>query len=77
MLEFKVYEKSEKGLILYTRSKMPALMTGRDMMLQVKYVKQSDGRILYIMQSVDREDLVPKKPKVIRMDFFKASIAEE
>ena len=75
--EFNVYEKSKSGCIMYSYSKMPALITDRDMLLEMKRTTSSEGKLLIVLRSIDREDLVPLKKGCIRMDFYKSSMAEE
>ena len=75
--EFKVFERSDNGFIMYSYTKMPALMNDRDMLVEMRKVRRSDGKDLIVLRSVDREDLAPRRPKVIRIEFFKASLVEE
>ena len=57
--EFKVYERDENGLIMYSYSKMPKLMTDRDVLLEMKRVNKSDGKRVVVLRSIERDDLEP------------------
>jgi hypothetical protein len=76
VVEMKVFEKKENSSIIYSEQKMPMMMSNRDNLCLFERVKQQDGRLLFIVQSIKRDDLVPEKEGVIRMDFYKASMAE-
>lgn len=76
--EFHVFEKSEAGMIFYSYSKMPALMSDRDMLIEVKRNKKTETSRLTVLRSIERDDLpIVKKKGVIRMDFYKASLIEQ
>ena len=73
MEELKVFEKTEDSFIIYSRRKIegPA-MTPRDSLVKISRHPKEDGKVLYIVASVERDDLYPLKEGVIRMDQYKA-----
>ena len=76
--ELQVFEKTETDFILYSRRKpIGPITTARDSLLKMTKVKRDDGKVLIITSSVKRDDLMPEKEGIIRMDHYKASLFEQ
>ena len=76
VVEFKMIEKGEHHWIMYSQGKGIMLMSPRDNLIKLTRHPQPDGKILYITQTTTHKDY-PERDGIIRMDIFKATMAEQ
>ena len=78
MDELHIYEKTDTSFICYSRRKvLPGPVTvQRDSLVKVTLIDKGDGKQILITASVKRDDLMPEKEGVFRMDMYKSQLCE-
>jgi hypothetical protein len=76
--ELHIFEKTDTSFIFYERKKvLPGPVTvQRDSLSKFTLIDKGDGKKLLITVSVKRDDLMPEKEGVIRMDIYKSQLFE-
>ena len=77
IIKMETFEKKDGYQILYIQSKMPMMMTNRDSLLSLEKIDKEDGRLLFVIRTVKRDDLMPEQEGFIRMEQCKASMSEQ
>jgi hypothetical protein len=68
--KIEILERDARGMPTqyYTISKIP-MMTDREGLMNISRVEK-DGKVLYVINSIDRDDY-PRGTQMVRCDFFK------
>jgi hypothetical protein len=69
--EMKTLERDNLGFpsLMYAKIKMPMFITNRDLVMTLVRKQLEPKKVLYLMQSVDRDD-IPVPASTIRMNIF-------
>jgi hypothetical protein len=78
MDELHIFEKTDTSFICYERRKLlPGPVTAqRDSLSKYTLIDKGDGKKILITVSVKRDDLMPEKEGVFRMDIYKSQLFE-